>query len=110
MFLSKHLTSIYLYSKKSLFSSFPVDSAILLLVSRYPYRWMYEGHSKGRTVIKATYGDALAILFKGRDHLPKGNTIGSSRDYDLLIYGSLLKRSRFKGHECFSGGNQSRVP
>ena len=42
----------------------------------------FEGH---RTVIKATCRDALAILFKGLDHLPKGNTVGSSRDYDLLI-------------------------
>ena len=46
---------------------------------------MLEGQSKGPTVIKATYGDALIILFKGLDHLLKGNTVGSSRDYDLLI-------------------------
>ena len=40
---------------------------------------MFEGHSKGHTIIKATCRDALAILLKGLDHLPKGNTVGSSR-------------------------------
>ena len=50
-----------------------------------------------RTLIKATYIDALAILFKGLDHLSKGNTEGSSRDYDLLIRGSFLKRPHFRG-------------
>ena len=68
---------------------------------------MYERHLKRRTVIKATYGDALAILFKGRDHLPKGNIVGSLRNYDLLIYGSLLKCLRFEGHDFFSEGNRS---
>ena len=34
---------------------------------------MFEGHSKRHTVIKATYREALAILFKVLDHLPKGN-------------------------------------
>ena len=59
---------------------------------------MFEGHLKGnRTVIKATYRDALGILFKGLDHLPKGNIVGSSRDCDLLIQGSLLKFSYFRG-------------
>ena len=55
-----------------------------------------EGQSKGRfTVIKEKYGDALAISFKGRDHLPKGNTVGSSRDYDLLIQRVFAKASLF---------------
>ena len=90
--------------------SLPLDSDILLLVSRQSYRWMFEGQSKGRIVIKETYRDALEILFKGLDHLPKVNTVGSSRDYDLLIYGSLLKRPRFEGHDCFSKGNQSGLP
>ena len=34
---------------------------------------MFEGQPKGHTVIKATCGDALAILFYGLDHLPKVN-------------------------------------
>ena len=46
---------------------------------------MFEGYSKGRTVIKATCKDALAILFKGLISFTEGNIEGSSRDYDLVI-------------------------
>ena len=59
-----------------------------------------------RTVIKATCRDVVEILFKGLDHLSKGNTEGSSRDYDLLIRGSLLKRSCLMT-VLFINGNQS---
>ena len=85
---AKHLRTIYLYSKGLFFSSYPLDNAILLLVSRYPYHWMFEGRLKGRTVVKTTYKDALAILFKGLDHLPKGNCRVIERlwSFDLRVF------------------------
>ena len=46
-----------------------------------------------RIVIKATYRYVLVILFKGLDHLAKGNIVGSSMDYDLLIQRDFAKVS-----------------
>ena len=48
--------------KRMFFSSYPLDSAILLLVSRYPYRWMLRDYRKGCLwSLKATCKDTLAF-------------------------------------------------
>ena len=43
VFASKRLRTIYLLKSLSCYFSFPLDSAILSLVNRKPYRWMFEG-------------------------------------------------------------------
>ena len=92
-FLSKPLTSIYLYTRKgSFFSSYPLDNDILLLVSRQSYRWMYKGHSKGRLQSRRQLVETLQQFYLGTRSFTEKATVGSLRDYDLLIYGSLLKR------------------
>ena len=50
-------TSIYLLEKRIVLCSFPLDNAILLLVSEYHRRWSCKGSiRKGRTITKAMLG------------------------------------------------------
>ena len=55
--VSKQLRTFLPTQKSFFFSSFPLDSAILPLVSRYPYHWIFEGrvgssYSHDRNVVR----------------------------------------------------------
>ena len=45
VFMSRRLKAIYLLISLSRYFPLPLDSVVLLLVSRNPYHWMFEGHA-----------------------------------------------------------------
>ena len=69
---------------------------------------MLRDNRRDVTVTKAIYGDPLAILFLGTRSFTKKATVGSSRDYDLLILRVFAKT--FLPHDCFLKATKVGVP
>ena len=62
---------------------------------------MFEGQLKGTLRSQRQHVETLYQFCLGTRSFTEKETVESSRDYDLLIYRSLLKRPRFVGHDCF---------
>ena len=53
---------------------------------------MYEGYLKGTLQSQRQFVEMLLQFYLGARSFNEKATVGSSRDYDLLIYGSFRQR------------------